>query len=63
MTSTWRLIPKITTRRQFTTSQIRNRLEQPSPPIKERSRHAQWYSDTLPGMLPIALIAFTVYGV
>jgi len=26
-----------------------------------KSRHAQWYSDIVPGMIPIALIGSTVY--
>jgi len=26
-----------------------------------KSRHAQWYSDMVPGMIPIALIGSTVY--
>ncbi|KIM27584.1 hypothetical protein M408DRAFT_167251 [Serendipita vermifera MAFF 305830] len=29
---------------------------------KERSRHASWYSDTLPSMIPISLLGFTIYG-
>jgi len=30
-------------------------------PSASKSRHAQWYSDMVPGMLPIALIGSTVY--
>ncbi|KAG8797643.1 hypothetical protein FRC17_007686 [Serendipita sp. 399] len=38
----------------------------PSPPNpnekgKQRSRHASWYSDTLPNMIPIAILSFVVY--
>jgi hypothetical protein len=33
------------------------------PPKKQRSRHASWYSDILPNMIPIALLGFAVYGV
>ena len=32
------------------------------PGQKERSRHATWYTDTLPHMVPIALLGFIVYG-
>jgi hypothetical protein len=33
------------------------------PPEKQRSRHASWYSDILPSMIPISLLGFVVYGV
>ncbi|PVG04152.1 hypothetical protein CPB86DRAFT_778403 [Serendipita vermifera] len=29
---------------------------------KQRSRHATWYSEILPSMVPIALLGFVVYG-
>src|SRR5258706_6121630 len=32
-------------------------------PTKQRSKYAEWYSDMLPPMIPIALLAATVYGV
>jgi hypothetical protein len=43
-------------------------INSPPPPkpvqeSKERSGHANWYKDMLPGMLPIFLVAFSVYGV
>lgn len=28
---------------------------------KEKSRHAEWYSTTLPAMVPIAILAYAVY--
>ena len=32
-------------------------------PTKQRSKYAEWYSEMLPPMIPIALLAATVYGV
>jgi hypothetical protein len=37
--------------------------QQPTQTPKQRSRHASWYSELLPGMVPIALVGFVVYGV
>jgi hypothetical protein len=41
------------------------RSEQPNPSQgnKQRSRHAAWYSDILPSMVPVALLGFVIYGV
>ncbi|KAG8822827.1 hypothetical protein FRC19_005162 [Serendipita sp. 401] len=62
--------------RLFNSSVVRSQIPSSPPPPppstppsaskgdekeKQRSRHASWYSDTLPQMIPIALLGFVVY--
>lgn len=45
-----------------TPSESQTTPETSRPSQKERSRHATWYTDTFPHMVPIALLGFIVYG-
>jgi len=38
-------------------------LQLPQRPRRQQSKYGQWYSEMLPPMIPIALLAATVYGV
>lgn len=49
--------PSVSTRFQSTVN------EEPKRPKKERSRHATWYREVLPDMVPVMLVGFAVYGV
>ncbi|KAF8631238.1 hypothetical protein AX15_002567 [Amanita polypyramis BW_CC] len=47
--------------RRATSQPAKARYSTPHGPGEQKSRHALWYSDTLPAMMPIFLLGSAVY--